>query len=141
MSNATAEDFRRSLDQLVHQAQTTAQLGISVAREQVESFVRNPNVNDQLDEVRRNLQTMAREIETKAQELVHLASSYVQPGGGSPERPRSTVTTEPPTGSESHTAAGAGTGPCAGSCSARRRTSSACARSPTGRCARRCAPT
>ena len=111
MSTATAEDFRRSLDQLVAQAQQTAQLGVSVAREQVESFVRNPNVHDQLDEVRKNLQTMAREIETKAQELVHLASSYVQPGGATSgdSRPRTTVTTEPPTGSESHTAAGAGT--------------------------------
>lgn len=111
MSNATAEEFRRSLDQLVSQAQTTAQLGISVAKEQVESFVRNPNVNDQFDEVRRNLQTMAREIETKAQELVHLASSYMGPvaGPGAPSRPRTTVTTEPPSAHESATAAGAGT--------------------------------
>jgi ElaB/YqjD/DUF883 family membrane-anchored ribosome-binding protein len=112
MSNATAEDFRRSLDQLVAQAQQTAQLGVTVAREQVESFVKNPNVSDQFEEVRKNLQTMAREIETKAQELVHLASSYVQPGGplsGGASGPRTTVTTEPPSGNEAHTAAGAGT--------------------------------
>ena len=52
-----------------------------------------------------------REIETKAQELVHLASTYVQPGAmpGGSSRPRTTVTTEPPSGNESHTAAGAGT--------------------------------
>lgn len=110
MSNATAEEFRRSLDQLVQQAQHTAQLGFNVAKEQVEGLIKNPP-NDQLDEVRRNLQTMAREMETKAQELVHLASSYMQPGGGTAtgSRPRTTVTQEPPAAHESATGAGAGT--------------------------------
>ncbi|HEY9722643.1 MAG TPA: hypothetical protein V6D47_11545 [Oscillatoriaceae cyanobacterium] len=104
-------EFKRSLDQLVEQAQHTAQLGFDVAREQVETLVRTtPNLNDQVDEVRRNLQTMAREMETRAQELVHLATSVVQP----PSRPgasagRSTPSTEAPTGTESATRAGAGT--------------------------------
>lgn len=120
MSNATSpnvEEFRRSLEQLVQQAQQTAQLGLNVAREQVETFVRNPNINEQMDEVRRNLQSMAREMETKAQELVHLASTYIQPGSnpftpgqtprGNP--PSTTVTAEPPNATESATAAGPGT--------------------------------
>lgn len=113
MSNFT--DFKSSLDQLVAQAQQTARLGLEVARDQVETLVRNPNINDQVDEVRRNLQTMAHDIETKAQELVHLATSYVQQGGPMggaarpTSRPTSGPTAEPPTGNESATAAGAGT--------------------------------
>lgn len=115
MSNATetpsTEEFRKSLDQLVQQAQLTAQLGFNVAREQVEGFVKNPainvnnlnvnnlNVNEQMDEVRRNLQTMAREMETRAQELVHLASTYMQPGHNPftppTAKPSTTVTQEP----------------------------------------------
>lgn len=126
MSNATptADEFRRSLDQLVQQAQHTAQLGLAVAREQVETLVQNPNVNTQFEEVRRNLQTMARDIETKAQEIVHLASTYVPQPGQMPDfgnipnpfaqapragAPRTEVKVEQPTASESHTAAGAGT--------------------------------
>lgn len=125
MSNApspSVEEFQRSLQQLVQQAQATAQLGLTVAREQVEGFVRNPNVpvdmntlNAQVEEVRNNLQSMARDMETKAQELVHLASTYV-PAGGNPfaappraATPQTEVKVEPPSGSESHTAAGAGT--------------------------------
>lgn len=118
MPNATspnAEEFRRALDQLMQQAQTTAQLGLTVAREQVETFVKNPNMSEQLDEVRRNLQTMAHDIETKAQELVHLASTYVPAGAPNPFNvPRATggtteVKVEAPAEGESHTAAGAGT--------------------------------
>ncbi len=120
MSNATSptnEEFRRSLDQLVQQAQHTAQLGLAVAREQVETLVQNPNVNTQLEEVRRNLQTMARDIETKAQELVHLASTYVPAPGVNPfqtQAPRSAtpqteVKVEQPAAHETATAAGAGT--------------------------------
>lgn len=131
MSNATspsAEEFRRSLDQLAQAAQQTAQLGLAVAREQVETLMQQPgvaippNLNDQVEEIRKNLQTMARDIETKAQELVHLASTYVQTPGAIPnipnpfasQAPRSStpqteVKVEQPTGSESHTAAGAGT--------------------------------
>jgi hypothetical protein len=125
MSNVqspSVEEFQRSLQQLVQQAQATAQLGLAVAREQVEGFVKNPNVpvdlntlNAQVEEVRNNLQTMARDMETKAQELVHLASTYV-PVGGNPfapapraQGPQTEVKVEPPTGAESHTAAGAGT--------------------------------
>ena len=125
MSNAqspSVEEFQRSLQQLVQQAQATAQLGLAVAREQVETFVKNPNVpvdintlNAQVEEVRTNIQTMARDMETKAQELVHLASTYV-PAGTTPfaAAPRSTapqteVKVEPPAAHESHTAAGAGT--------------------------------
>jgi hypothetical protein len=47
MSNVqspSVEEFQRSLQQLVQQAQATAQLGLAVAREQVEGFVKNPNV-------------------------------------------------------------------------------------------------
>lgn len=129
-TSPTTEEFRRSLDQLVQQAQHTAQLGLAVAREQVETLVANPvvpnplapnaNMNEQLEEVRRNLQNMARDIETKAQELVHLASSYVPAPGNivnpfaPPQAPRSSapqteVKVEQPSASESATAAGAGT--------------------------------
>lgn len=118
------DEFRRSLDELVHQAQRTAQLGLDVAKDQVETLVQNRgNLNDQMDEVRRNLQTMAREMESRAQELVHMATSamqhgpmasgtYTRPAGGSPSsNPASapSPTPEAPTGSESHTGAGAGT--------------------------------
>lgn len=104
-------EFKRSLDQLVEQAQHTAQLGLEVAKDQVETLVRtSPNLNEQVEEVRRNLQTMAREMENRAQELVHLATSVVQP----PSRPGSTKgattpSSEQPTGAESATRAGAGT--------------------------------
>jgi ElaB/YqjD/DUF883 family membrane-anchored ribosome-binding protein len=123
------DEFKRSLDALVSQAQQTAQLGLDVARDQVETLVRNPNLtnlntgnlNEQMDEVRRNLQTMAREMETRAQELVHLASTYMQnrptSGFGAPTGTgaQSQATTEPPSENESATAAGAGTSQDAGS--------------------------
>lgn len=113
MSNVSTDEFRRSLEQLVQQAQHTAQLGVNVAREQVEGLIKTPPqmgpVGDQFDELRRNLQTMARDMEAKAQELVHLASSYMQPGAAPTSRARTTVTTEPPAAHESATAAGAGT--------------------------------
>jgi hypothetical protein len=123
MSNATTpsvEEFRRSLDALVQQAQQTAQLGLAVAREQVETLVKQPNVaippnlNEQVEEVRKNLQNMARDIETKAQEIVHLASTYVQAGPSFTQAPRASspqteVKVEPASGNESTTAAGTGT--------------------------------
>ncbi|MNS19243.1 hypothetical protein D3C72_509550 [compost metagenome] len=113
------DEFKRSLDALVNQAQQTARLGLDVAKDQVETITHNPNINDQLDEVRRNLQTMAREMETRAQELVHLASTYMQnrPTGfgsgsapsGSASSAQSNAGTTPPADGESYTAAGAGT--------------------------------
>lgn len=124
------DEFKRSLDALVNQAQTTAKLGVEVARDQVETLVRNPNLtnlnsgnlNEQMEEVRRNLQTMAREMETRAQELVHLATTYMNNrpagfGGSAPSGSgaQSQATTQPPTGNESATAAGAGTAQEAGS--------------------------
>lgn len=117
------DEFKRSLDALVNQAQSTARLGLDVAKDQVESLTRNPNVNEQLDEVRRNLQTMAREMETRAQELVHLASTYMQQrptsGGTAPTGNASSAQrnagTEPPAENEAATAAGAGTPQDAGS--------------------------
>lgn len=124
MSNASSpsvEEFRRSLDALVQQAQQTAQLGLAIAREQVETFVKQPNaaippnLDAQVEEVRRNLQNMARDIETKAQEIVHLASTYVANAPGFPttppraSQPQTEVKVEPPTAGESATAAGAGT--------------------------------
>jgi ElaB/YqjD/DUF883 family membrane-anchored ribosome-binding protein len=119
------DEFKRSLDALVNQAQSTARLGLDVAKDQVESLTRNPNVNEQLDEVRRNLQTMAREMETRAQELVHLASTYMQqrpttgsgtsaPTGNASAAQRN-AGTEPPAENEAATAAGAGTPQDAGS--------------------------
>ena len=121
MSN-NFDEFKRSLDQLVAQAQQTAQLGFDVAKEQVETLVHPPqDLNAQMDEVRRNLQAMARDMETKAQELVHLASTYVSqgmpmtgfPGTTAGQPPRSTQTrtqtADAPENGESHTAAGAGT--------------------------------
>lgn len=119
MSN-NFDEFKRSLDQLVNQAQQTAQLGFEVAKEQVETLVQPPsNLNQQMEEVRRNMQAMARDMETKAQELVHLASTYVAQnplagfGGTATQPPRSaqprTQAPEAPTNGESHTAAGAGT--------------------------------
>jgi ElaB/YqjD/DUF883 family membrane-anchored ribosome-binding protein len=117
------DEFKRSLDALVHQAQSTARLGLDVAKDQVESLTRNPNVNEQLDEVRRNLQTMAREMETRAQELVHLASTYMQQRPtssgpaptGNPSAAQRNAGTEPPAENEAATAAGAGTPQDAGS--------------------------
>lgn len=113
------DDFKRSLDSLVNQAQQTARLGLDVAKDQVETITHNPNINDQFDEVRRNLQTMAREMETRAQELVHLASTYMQnrpTGGSSTGAPTGSASsaqanagTTPPSDGESFTAAGAGT--------------------------------
>ena len=112
------DDFKRSLDALVSQAQHTAQLGLDVAKDQVETLVRNPNLPlpEQMEDMRRNLQTMAREMETRAQELVHLASTYMQnrpTGFGSTGAPTggaaSTPAPEAPTNGESYTAAGAGT--------------------------------
>jgi hypothetical protein len=129
MSN-NYDEFKRSLDALVSQAQSTARLGVEVARDQVETLVRNPNLsnlntgnlNEQMDEVRRNLQTMAREMETRAQDLVHLATTYLnnRPAGFGGQAPSGSGTanraagTEPPSGSEAATAAGAGTAQDAG---------------------------
>lgn len=113
------DEFKRSLDALVNQAQSTARLGLDVAKDQVESITRNPNLNDQMEDVRRNLQGMAREMETRAQELVHLASTYMQnrPATGTPTGSTGSTAagTEPPSGNETATAAGAGTSQDAGS--------------------------
>ena len=103
------DEFKRSLDALVNQAQHTAQLGLDVAKEQVETLVRNPNLGEQMEDVRRNLQTMAREMETRAQELVHLASTYVQNRPTTGDAAPSTPAPEAPANGESATAAGAGT--------------------------------
>lgn len=107
----TFDDFKRSLDQLVQQAQHTAQLGFTVAKEQVEDVVKGTApLNDQMEEVRRNLQAMAREMESRAQELVKMAGGYVQPGRApSAYRTAETPAQEPPAANESATAAGAGT--------------------------------
>lgn len=130
---ASMEEFRRSLEQLVQQAQATAQLGFNVAKEQVDAAVKNvpgapnlgniqmPNLNvpnmpnmDQfqqpIDEVRKNLQSVARELETKAQELIHMASSFMTPGATAPKSNGATTPApEAPAEHESATAAGAGT--------------------------------
>lgn len=115
------DEFKRSLDSLVNQAQHTARLGLDVAKDQVESIVKNPpaavpgNLTEQVEEVRENLQKMAREMEARAQELVHLATGVVAPRTGStgssqaaPAQPASPAP-EPPTNGETATAAGAGT--------------------------------
>lgn len=112
------DEFKRSLDSLVNQAQHTARLGLDVAKDQVESIVKNPpaGLNEQVEEVRENLQKMAREMEARAQELVHLATGVVAPRTGStggssqatPAQPASPAP-EPPTNGETATAAGAGT--------------------------------
>jgi hypothetical protein len=98
MSNATnpsLEEFRRSLEALVQQAQHTAQLGFTVAKEQVETLVRTPpDLPTSIDEVQRNFQALARDIEARAQELLSLAANYV-PGQGPfapPARPSAPVT-------------------------------------------------
>lgn len=112
MSNIA--DFKQSLERLSQLAQTTARLGLEVAKEQVETVVKNPAaLNEQVEEVRQNLQTMAREMETKAQELVHMATTAMQQGpfAGGPARSKGAEapTSEPPTHGESATAAGVGT--------------------------------
>lgn len=129
---ATMEEFRRSLEQLVQQAQSTAQLGFNVAKEQVDAAVKSvpgaghlnmpnlsvPNVNvpnleqfqQPIEEVRKNLQSVAKELETKAQELIHMASSFMTPGQAAPKSAGATTPApEAPEAHESATAAGAGT--------------------------------
>jgi hypothetical protein len=114
------DEFRRSLDELVQQAQRTAQLGLDIAKEGVETLVQNRGpLNEQVEEVRSNLQTMAREMETRAQELVHMATAAMQNGplagrtGGSSTPGSSASAASPapeaPSANESATAAGAGT--------------------------------
>jgi hypothetical protein len=80
MTNATnpsLEEFRRSLEALVQQAQQTAQLGFAVAKEQVETLVRTPpELPTSIDDVQRNFQALARDIEARAQELLALAATY-----------------------------------------------------------------
>lgn len=117
-TSPSVEEFQRSLEALVQQAQQTAQLGFNVAKEQVETLVKTPpDLATQMEELRRNVQNMARDIETKAQEIVAVASNYIpQPGANPftppPARPATPVTevkVEPPAAHESATAAGAGT--------------------------------
>ena len=75
---------------LVQQAQATAQLGFAVAKEQVETIVRTPPAfPTQMEEVQRNLQAVAKDIETKAQELIALATQYVPQPGANPFAPPS----------------------------------------------------
>lgn len=122
---ATMEEFRRSLEQLVQQAQSTAQLGFNVAKETVDTAVKQapamPNVGNlhmpnmeqiqqPIDEVRKNLQSVARELETKAQELIHMASSFMTPGAAAPKTNGATTPApDAPAEHETATAAGAGT--------------------------------
>jgi Tfp pilus assembly protein FimV len=108
------DEFKRSLDRLVQQAQTTAALGLGVAKEEIETLIKNPNVKDQMEEVRKNLQTMAHEMETRAQEMVHLAGAYVNAGGFAGRqapsgKTASTPAPDAPSGDETETRAGAGT--------------------------------
>jgi hypothetical protein len=96
-TNPSVEEFRRSLEALVQQAQATAQLGFVVAKEQVETLVRNPpTLPAQMEEVQRNLQAVAKDIEAKAQELVALAATVLNQQGaspfGQPARPQAPVT-------------------------------------------------
>lgn len=103
------DEFKQSLDALVNQAQHTAQLGLDVAKEQIEAIAKSPNLQEQMDEVRRNLQTMAHEMEVKAQEIVHAATTYVNPAAAPKGAQAQGRTAEPPRGNESATAAGTGT--------------------------------
>lgn len=113
MSNT--ESFKSSLDRLVLQAQKVAQLGVVVAKGEVEAFMKDPN--SQVEAARANLQSMAREMETKAQELVHMATTYVQQAAAMPKAapaaPKSSGqrahATEPHQADETVTAAGVGT--------------------------------
>jgi hypothetical protein len=109
-------EFRRSLEQLIQDAQRTVQLGFQVAKEQVEDLVRTPGVPSTVDDLRKNLQTVAHELETRVKELIQLTATYSQRTGAA-EPPASAagngytarVYQEPPAADESATAAGAGT--------------------------------
>lgn len=112
---SSTESFKSSLDRLVLQAQKVAQLGVVVAKGEMEAFLKDPNT--QMETARENLQRLAHEMETKAQELVHMATTYVQQSAAMPKAAPSAPKgagaashdTEPHREGETVTAAGVGT--------------------------------
>ncbi|HEY9898627.1 MAG TPA: hypothetical protein V6D00_05550 [Pantanalinema sp.] len=85
-------DLKDSADKLAKQARETAELGVQVARDQIHTLIKDPEMVRRMEEAEsafdKQMQEVQRRIEDGANQMLSIFNSFVSQAGDKTEAPK-----------------------------------------------------